>query len=129
MGVALLFLAIWGATRPPARQRRNTFWLMPQGDERDVTGPYTVAQIVAMWRAGQITTHGLVAEEGTEEWMPVMAWAKAFDASLNDSRPVSPLRQWGPALLLLGFLLLLFIPALGLLLLLIGLVLWLVGLS
>lgn len=85
MGVALLFLAIWGATRPAPLPL--VFWLVPQGgDGDDITGPYTVAQIVAMWKAGQITTHGLVAQEGTEDWMPVVTWAKEFDVSISPPR-------------------------------------------
>lgn len=58
------------------------FWLCADG-EGETTGPYTVAQIVALWRAGQITTRGLVMEEGTERWMPMMAFAREFDASLQ----------------------------------------------
>lgn len=109
----------------PAKARRNlTFWLSPAGGE-DATGPYTVDQLVTMWRSGQITTQGMVAKEGTEQWMPILAFAERFDEPASRTT----LARNGAALLLLGLILLLFVPPLGGLLFVIGLVLWIVGSS
>lgn len=65
----------------PRATPKRTFWLSQDG-ESDPCGPYTVAQIVAMWKAGQITTRGMVTTEGTENWIPIMAFAEEFDTSL-----------------------------------------------
>lgn len=120
----LLLLLVWLIRR--GGKRPAVYWLSAQGGA-EITGPFTVAQIVAMWKTGQITTQGMVTETGTEEWVPMLPFMHRFDASLM--APRRNLARNGAALLLLGLILLLFVPPLGGLLCVIGLVLWIVGRS
>lgn len=124
---AVLAIA-WIVTRDPAGDlAAQCFWLQ-RGRGMDAEGPFTVAQIVSLWQAGQITTEGMVCADGGEKWLPLAPLAPMWDASLHP-KGRGPLARNGGALLLLGLILLLFVPPLGALLAVIGLVLWIVGRS
>lgn len=125
-GAGLIMLVRLAVGSPKRMPRAASFWLCADG-ESEPCGPYTVAQIVAMWQAGQITTRGLVTEEGKEAWMPMAAFADQFDS--GRSKKPHPLARNGGAVLLLGLILLVFVPPLGGLLAIVGLILWIVGSS
>jgi hypothetical protein len=46
----------------------RTYFLHNQGS---TTGPFTLEQILSMWRAGGITADSLAAVVGTDKWFPV----------------------------------------------------------
>lgn len=91
----------------PRAQVKRTFWLSQDG-ESEPSGPYTVAQLVAMWKAGQITTRGMVTEEGKEAWMPILAFADQFDESLTPPAKSFSLRRVLVALMLVLILVVIF---------------------
>lgn len=103
------------------------YWLA-RAEGMDTEGPFTVAQIVALWKQGQITTTGMACRVGTETWLPLARFAPQWDASLDPPKRSSLARN-GAAVFLLGLLLLLIVPPVGVVLTLLGLVLWIVGRS
>ncbi len=119
---------LWLLTRNPAGElAAKCFWLQ-RGAGMDAEGPFTVAQIVSLWKLGQITTEGMVCAQGSEKWLPLAPLAGQWDTTLN-SRGGHGLARNGAALLLLGLILLLIVPQLGGIVALIGLMLWIVGRS
>lgn len=114
----------------PVRRRLRVFWLA-RAPGMEAEGPFTVAQLVALWKLGQITAEGLIqpvsAENGTE-WVPLSRYADAWDASLAPRRGEYLARN-GAALLIVGLVMAPFTAGLGLIVALVGLVLWIVGRS
>ena len=76
----------------PREQVKDTFWLSHDGASA-AAGPYTVAQIVNLWRMGQITTRGMVTAEGEEQWVPIRAFADRFDSSVQPKKSGFSLRR------------------------------------
>lgn len=74
--VAVVFLLRW--LFKPREGVQKTFWLSQDG-ECAPTGPYTIAQIVSLWRHGQITARGMVTAEHEEKWFSIMKFAHHFD--------------------------------------------------
>ena len=83
MGCA--YFGLWLSWYYGKKKITRTFWLSQDG-ECAPTGPYTVAQIITMWKHGQITTRGMVTEEGEEKWLPIMSFADQFDDSLSERK-------------------------------------------
>lgn len=123
-----VLVVVWMVTRDPAGELAGRCYWLQRGREMEAEGPFTVAQIVSLWHQGQITTEGMVCAQKDEKWVPLAPLAPRWDASLHP-KGRGPLARNGAALFLLGLILLLFVPALGMLLAVIGLVLWIVGRS
>lgn len=97
MGCA--YFGLWLSWYYGKKKVTRTFWLSQDG-ECAPTGPYTIAQIVAMWKNGQITTRGMVTAEGEEKWEPIISVADQFDDSLGERKSGFSLRRIVVALLL-----------------------------
>jgi hypothetical protein len=78
--VAVVLLLRWLFKARESVQK--TFWLSQDG-ECEPTGPYTVAQIVSLWRQGQITARGMVTAEHEEKWFSIMKFAHHFDPTAD----------------------------------------------
>lgn len=100
LGAAALLVALFFRWKNARCRRCDSFWLSNDG-QSDGAGPFTAAQIVAMWRLGQITTRGVIMAEGESEWMPLMQFARRFDVSLAEDETRSYGRRNAIALLVL----------------------------
>lgn len=93
---AVVFFLRW--LLQPRSVAPETFWLS-QDAGSEATGPFTVAQLVSLWRQGQITTRGMVTAEGEEKWFSIIQFADRFDPTVKTVS--SPLRSVRLLLLLI----------------------------
>lgn len=96
----------------------HTYWVSQAGQ---VFGPYTIAQLDAMWSSGQITADALTCLDGSEYWRPVIELMRQAESPpLPEFAPVPrcgrrPMFWLSMCLVLVGLLLLVLWWPIGLL--------------